>query len=223
MSFELRNILRLGLTGMAAAASIAALAAPAQAAGNTSAVKSGNTLLVTAAAGTLNDITLSRSINGQFYNVSDAVGFNAGAGCQSTGARSVQCSAAGIQEIRISAGDGNDRVRLNTSTFSRVLGGTGDDVLISTHFVSQARLSGNDGNDQIFGSAAGGTLDKLFGQEGNDSLRDGHFQSGGNGDDRLTGSNFNDTLNGNGGFDRLDGRGGSDLCVEGEVKINCEL
>jgi Ca2+-binding RTX toxin-like protein len=218
VSSKSRNTLRLGLTGIAAAVAIGAVAAPAHAAGNTSAVKSGNQLIVTAAAGTVNDISLSRSLNGKFFNVSDAVGFIAGSGCESTGPRSVQCSTVGIGEIRVVAGDGNDRVRLNTSTFSRVLGGPGNDILISTHVISQARLSGNDGNDQIFGAG----IDSLFGQNGNDLLRGGWFQSGGNGDDRLTGTELNDTLNGNAGYDRLDGRGGTDLCVEGEIKLNCE-
>lgn len=219
MTSILRTTLRLGLAGVAAAASIGALAVPAQAAGNTSAFKSGNTLFVNAAAGTINSINLSRSLNGQFYNVSDVVGFNPGASCQTTGQRSVMCSAVGISEIRISAGDGNDRVRLSTSTFSRVLGGSGNDILTSSHQFSQSRLSGNDGNDQIFGAE----FDSLFGQNGNDFLSNGDFLSGGEGDDVLRGSTHNDLLNGNGGFDRLDGRAGSDQCVEGEVKVSCEL
>ena len=219
MGSILRTTLRLGLAGVAAAASIGALAVPAHAAGNTSASTSGNTLFVAAASGTTNSIGLSRSFNGQFYNVTDVVGFTPGAGCQVTGARSVQCSAAGISEIRISAGDGNDRVRLNTSTFSRVLGGTGDDVLSSVHIVSQARLSGNDGNDQIFGS----DFDSLFGQNGNDLLSNGRLLTGGDGDDTMFGFGGNDTMNGNAGFDRLDGgEGFDDLCAEAEVTVSCE-
>ncbi len=216
--FSAPKIGRGALVAAAAVASLTALAGPAHAAGPTSVFKSGTTLFVNAAAGTGNDISFSRSINGQFYNVSD-VSITPGAGCQSTGSRSVQCFAAGITEIRISAGDGNDRVRLNTSTFSRVLGGTGDDTLISSHVLSQARLSGNDGNDRIFGS----DFDSLFGQNGNDLLSNGRLLTGGDGNDTLLGFDGNDTMNGNAGSDDLDGgEGFDDLCAEAEVTKNCE-
>jgi Ca2+-binding RTX toxin-like protein len=215
----LRTTLRVGLAGVAAAASIGALAVPAHAAGVTSAAKSGNTLLVTAAAGTINDVNLSRSVNGQFYNITDAAGFAPGAGCQTTGPRSVMCSAIGISEIRISAGDGNDRVRLSTSTFSRVLGGTGNDRLTSSHIASSARLSGNEGDDVIIGS----DFDSLFGQDGNDVLSNGRLLSGGNGNDTMFGGRGNDTMNGNAGIDHLDGgEGFDDLCAEAESTVNCE-
>lgn len=204
---------------MAAAASLAALTVPAHAAGQTSAFKSGNILFVNAAAGTANDISLSRSSNGEFYDIRDAAGFNPGSECQSTGVRSVQCRAAGVSEIRISAGDGNDRVLLETSTFSRVTGGTGNDRLTSNHIASSARLSGNDGDDVIIGS----DFDSLFGQNGNDVLSNGRLLTGGAGNDTLFGGIGNDTMNGNSGVDFLDGGPGfDDLCAEAESTVNCE-
>lgn len=212
-----RTMLRVGLAVSAAVASIAALTAPVHAAGATSTAKSGFTLVVTAAAGTANDITLVRS--GGFFEVTDVVGFTAGPGCQSTRPRFVQCSAAGISEIRISAGDGHDKVHLDTSTFTRVLGGTGNDTLTSIHFSGSNRLSGNDGNDTITGAQ----FDSLFGQNDNDTLRGGEFQNGGAGADQLFGSNDNDTLDGGPGFDRINGFGGTDRCVNGEEIQNCEL
>ncbi|HYI56332.1 MAG TPA: hypothetical protein VEX57_20360 [Microlunatus sp.] len=220
MSRRIITTARVAVLGLAAATSLTALAAaPAHAAGNTVASKSGNILFVTAAAGTGNDITVLRTSNGQFYDVRDLAGTSAGAGCQSTGPRSALCSAIGISEIRISAGDLGDRVTLNTSTFSRVTGGTGDDVLRSINPISQARLSGNDGNDQLFGTLS----DSLFGQNGNDLMVGGRLLVGGEGSDTMKGQDGNDSLDGGNGFDNLDGGTGfDDLCANAEVTVNCE-
>jgi Ca2+-binding RTX toxin-like protein len=220
MSRRIITTARVAVLGLAAATSLTALAAaPAHAAGNTVASKSGSILFVTAAAGTGNDITVLRTSNGQFYDVRDLAGTSAGAGCQSTGPRSALCSAIGISEIRISAGDLGDRVTLNTSTFSRVTGGTGDDVLRSINPISQARLSGNDGNDQLFGTLS----DSLFGQNGNDLMVGGRLLVGGEGSDTMKGQDGNDSLDGGNGFDNLDGGTGfDDLCANAEVTVNCE-
>jgi Ca2+-binding RTX toxin-like protein len=210
---------RAVVLGLAAAASLTALAAtPAHAAANTTASKSGNVLFVTAASGTGNSISLFRNAAGQ-YDVRDLAGMSAGAGCQQNGPRGVLCSGVGISEVRISAGDLNDRVRLNTSTFSRVTGGTGDDVLVSSNIISQARLSGNDGNDQLFGTLS----DSLFGQNGNDFMIGGRLLIGGEGNDTMRGEDGNDTMDGGNGFDNLDGGTGfDDLCANAEITVNCE-
>ena len=220
MSRSIITTARVAVLGLAAATSLTALAAaPAHAAGNTVASKSGNVLFVTAPAGTGNDITVLRTSNGQFNDVRDLTGTSAGAGCQSTGPRSALCSAIGISEIRISAGDLGDRVTLNTSTFSRVTGGTGDDVLRSINPISQARLSGNDGNDQLFGTLS----DSLFGQNGNDLMVGGRLLVGGEGSDTMKGQDDNDSLDRGNGFDNLDGGTGfDDLCANAEVTVNCE-
>lgn len=211
---------RVAMLAAAAATALTALTgAPAHAAAPTTASKSGNILFVTAASGTGNQISLNRSFNNQFYNVSDLAGMSAGSGCQKTGQNSVQCSAIGISEIRISAGDLNDQVFLNTSTFSRVTGGTGDDTLVSSNVISQARLSGNDGNDTLFGTLS----DSLFGQNGNDRLTGGRLLIGGEGNDVMDGQNGNDTMDGGNGFDDLDGgEGFDDLCANAELTVNCE-
>jgi Ca2+-binding RTX toxin-like protein len=210
---------RTAVLGLAAVASLSALAAtPAHAAGPTVASKSGNILFVTAASGTGNDISFSRTPNTQFYDVRDLAGVSAGSGCFKSGS-SVLCSAVGISEIRISAGDLNDRVRLNTSTFSRVTGGSGDDILVSSNPISQARLSGNDGNDQLFGTLS----DSLFGQNGNDLMVGGRLLIGGDGNDTMRGEDGNDTMDGGAGFDNLDGGDGfDDLCANAEITTNCE-
>ena len=218
MTSTFAKVARVALAGVAAAAAVAASATPAHAAGPTTVFKSGNVLFVNAAAGTGNDIQLKRTPNGQFYDVRD-VQISPGSGCISGGFRTVLCSAAGISEVRISAGDLNDRVSISTSTFSRVTGGTGDDILVSSHIASSARLSGNDGNDRIFGS----DFDSLFGQNGNDLLSNGRLLTGGAGNDTMFGFGGNDTMNGNDGFDTLDGgEGFDDLCAEAESTVNCE-
>jgi len=220
MSHRIITSARVAVLGLAAATSLTAIAAaPAHAAGNTVASRTGNVLFVTAASGTGNDITVLRTSNGLFYDVRDLAGTSAGAGCQSTGPRSALCSATGISEIRISAGDLGDRVTLNTSTFSRVTGGSGNDILRSINSISQARLSGNDGNDQLFGTLS----DSLFGQNGNDLMVGGRLLIGGEDDDVMKGLDGNDTMDGGNGFDNLDGGAGfDDLCDNAEVTVNCE-
>ncbi|MFT4166782.1 MAG: hypothetical protein QM650_16215 [Microlunatus sp.] len=219
MTSILRATLRVGLASLVAASAAGALAAPAHAAGNTAVLKSGNTLYVNAAPGTTNNIKLERSANGLFYTVRDTTGFAVGAGCQSTGQQSVMCTAAGINEIRINAGDLDDGVDLNTSTFAVVLGSSGNDTIVSKHIASQARLNGNNGNDTIIGS----DFDKLFGGNDRDVLDGGRLLNGGSGNDTLFGRGGNDSLIGGPGFDQLDGGAGfDDLCLEGEANVNCE-
>jgi Ca2+-binding RTX toxin-like protein len=198
---------------------LTALAAtPAHAAGKTTASRSGNILFVTAASGTGNKISLFRNSIGQ-YDVRDLVGMSPGAGCQQNGPSGVLCSGVGISEIRISAGDFDDRVTLNTSTFSRVTGGTGNDTLVSSNPISQARLSGNDGDDTLFGTLS----DSLFGQNGNDFMVGGRLLIGADGNDTMRGENGNDTMDGGNGFDNLDGgEGFDDLCANAEITANCE-
>lgn len=208
-----------GVVGLAVATAVVLPATPAQAAGVTTVSVSNFTLFVTAASGTTNDIRVERSINGQILEVSDGAGVAAGSGCFVAGFELIQCTAP-FSEVRVLAGDGNDRVFLNTSTFSRVLGGTGQDTLTSVHFNSQARLSGNEGNDIIRGAQ----FDSLFGQDGHDTLTGGAFLSGGTGDDKLTSFDGRQTLDGGAGSDRLNaGDGLSDRCVNGESVTGCEI
>ena len=106
----------------------------------------------------------------------------------------------------------------STGFFTIVLGGSGNDVLRNVG-TGQARLNGNDGQDQIFG----GTVDSLFGQNGDDELFDGLFLRGGSGDDTLRGGSGNDSMFGDDGFDNLDGGAGfDDLCATAEITSNCE-
>jgi Ca2+-binding RTX toxin-like protein len=147
------------------------------------------------------------------------VAVTAGSGCATIAPRTVQCAAAGIVQVNISTGDRNDRISVNFNNSTRVLAGTGDDVVASTNGAGTARLNGGDGNDSI----SGAIFDSLFGQNGTDFLAGGRFLSGGSGNDTLYGLSGNDVLNGNDGHDRLNGGSGTDdLCLNGESLTGCE-
>lgn len=83
------------------------------------------------------------------------------------------------------------------------------------------RLSGGNGNDELFGGpgevilSGGRGNDQLFGDDGGDAL------VGGGGNDRLFGGDGNDVLVGGPGRDVVDGEGGRDRC-DAEVERRCE-
>lgn len=214
-----KNAARLTLSGVVAATALVTLTMPAQAATPSTVVsRSGDTLSVTAGPGVINDLNVQRSLNGQFINVTDTA-VTAGAGCVSTGLRSIQCGAAGISQLNISTGDLSDRIFVSFNNNTKVLAGTGDDLVISANSAGSARLNGGDGDDVIDGAA----FDSLFGQNGNDRLRNGSFLSGGLGNDTLEALGGNDVLNGNDGFDFLNGGTGfDDLCLNAEQTTQCE-
>lgn len=103
--------------------------------------------------------------------------------------------------------------RGGTDTLSNVesLGISGsafDDILTGSQFAASTPtsianvISGNDGNDQLYG---GNNADQLNGGNGNDYLE------GRGGDDFLTGDAGNDTIYAGGGIDNVDGGIGDDL------------
>jgi Ca2+-binding RTX toxin-like protein len=206
-----------------AAAALAALAGPASAATQVS--KSGEQLIVAAAAGKANDVFIRRSPNEQFFLIRDRGDtVTPGPGCQAAGTE-VQCSAIGTnrpEQIVVNAGDGNDRVVANGKLASTVNGQAGNDIL-RAGFAGANRntLTGGTGDDRLFA----GSGDVLRGNAGNDLLVGSKFTdflNGGAGDDNLRGGDGNDELRGDAGNDRLDGGAGiDDLCI-GETEINCE-
>lgn len=216
MTTKLSTGLRVTLAGAAAVAAFGGVATPAHAATTTTVEKSGSTLLVTGAFSTNNFINVGAS--GSFIRVDDVSNVTAGSGCLQDGPRVAKCSGAGINQIRVSTGAGNDAVFINIGTFTTVLGGTGNDRLQNLGF-GQVRLNGNDGDDFLIGKI----VDSLFGQNGNDRLEGGLFLRGGAGDDTLRGLDGNDSMFGDEGFDNLDGGAGfDDLCATAEITANCE-
>jgi Ca2+-binding RTX toxin-like protein len=110
---------------------------------------------------------------------------------------------ANIENLRLSGGN--------------ALIGTGNALANEiTAGVGPATLSGLAGNDTLFGSQAGDSLDggddndTLFGRGGEDVL------SGGNGNDVINGQDQGDTLSGGAGDDTLRGDSGNDI-VNGDV------
>jgi Ca2+-binding RTX toxin-like protein len=89
-----------------------------------------------------------------------------------------------------------------------------DDFLTGTQFADQ--ISGNLGNDSIFGASGD---DTLAGGDGNDMLFGGNGRDwlyGGAGNDILDGGNWHDTLIGGDGDDSLFGGNGNDLLNMGD-------
>lgn len=139
----------------------------------------------------------------------------------------------GVQQIRGNAGQGNDRITIDSAVALPVHleGGAGNDVLIAGG--GQTTLLGGDGNDELFAGVAGAHLDGgngndiLMGNIGDDTLQGGSGNdilsgglgndhlSGQAGDDELAGGDGNDTLQGGEGHDELHGDKGPDLAQGG--------
>jgi Ca2+-binding RTX toxin-like protein len=96
-----------------------------------------------------------------------------------------------VPNVRVDAGDGNDKVAGGDAN-DTLIGGAGKDTLDGG--AGNDRLNGNGGNDRLFGSFGS---DRLYGYAGNDLL------DGGSSGDRLDGGDGNDTLFGQGGADKF--------------------
>ena len=111
----------------------------------------------------------------------------AGGGCGPAPANSATCPSAGISQLSIALGDGDDGVTVATPTNAVVLGGTGDDTLVGAG--GQDVVRGEDGADTVRGGAGDDTID---GGPGNDALDPG---LGGNADhDTLAGGEGDDSV-----------------------------
>jgi Ca2+-binding RTX toxin-like protein len=116
---------------------------------------------------------------------------------------------ADVTRIEVSAGAGDDRVKLigvgvATSVDAgdgddRVFGGVGDDTIVGG--IGDDRLFGFRGNDDIAGGVGD---DRIFGGAGDDQVL------GEDGDDRVNGQAGDDNCDGGAGDDRVTGGRGSD-------------
>ena len=158
----------------------------------------GETLTIQAGRGEQNFLTIQN--DGSNLLIEDTAGLIAIAGVTANLDGSISVAAAAVNEIRIDARDGNDRVDLaDLSIPAIVRGGSGDDVLI-----------GGKGGDFLLGQSGN---DNLHGGKGNDNIRGGTGDDrvwGGMGDDRISGSLGNDILRGGNGDDLIRGGGGND-------------
>jgi trimeric autotransporter adhesin len=109
-------------------------------------------------------------------------------------------------------GDGNDTFYAS----GEIHGGAGDDTIHVVNSYYPEPVTGDDGNDTIFGSD---NADHLDGGAGNDTIDGGtgdDVLSGGLGNDTLTGGDGNDVLTGGAGDDFLTGGDGSDQFFVGQ-------
>lgn len=121
------------------------------------------------------------------YTYSDSRGEAAGPGCEDDS----HCPAAGITEVRVLAGDGDDRVDVNplVPVPAHVFGGDGHDRLSrpsTSPSPSGTSLHGEAGDDELEGSS------DLFGGPGDDSLAGSGRMDGGDGDDKIWSSGPDD-------------------------------
>ena len=106
--------------------------------------------------------------------------------------------------------DGGPEQRFTGVSKIVVDGGTGDDVIDLTGLAGsgiEVEMHGGAGNDTLRGAT--GTKNRIFGDEGDDTL------VGGGLDDELDGGEGHDRLTGGGGTDKLFGGGGNDVLLGG--------
>jgi Ca2+-binding RTX toxin-like protein len=147
-----------------------------------------NTIYVIGATGENNALTITRDAGGAYAITENGPSaMRAGGGCGPSPANSATCPSAGISQLSIALGDGNDGVTVTTPTNAVILGGTGDDTLVGGG--GQDVVRGEDGADTVRGGAGDDTID---GGPGNDALDPG---LGGNADhDTLAGGEGDDSV-----------------------------
>ncbi|MFB4266441.1 calcium-binding protein [Nonomuraea sp. GTA35] len=161
----------------------------------------GQELRYTAEPGVDNELTITRSK----YNLYLHDGAGPIKGCTPDAEPGDVMSFAVLKRVKITVGDGDDRVDMKAPDQVILQGGDGDDVL-----------------------RAGTNEDLLIGGDGDDDLRGGDGKdelNGGKGDDELNGGKGNDELNGGKGEDGLEGGADTDTCDGGpgtDSVENCE-
>jgi Ca2+-binding RTX toxin-like protein len=169
-------------------------------------------LVVTAAPGVANDMTIRRQGNVILvFDGGDTV--DPVAPCRPGPRNSAECPLP-VTSVQVTAGDEDDKatVSQNVDAPAIIRGGDGDDVA----FGGPRRdvLIGDEGGDEGEpGIAQTAGNDTLFGGPGNDTisgLGGNDTISGGPGNDSLNGDSGNDTLNGEPGNETLNGGTGAD-------------
>ena len=154
-------------------------------------------------------------------------------GCRVSG-DTISCPAAGVSEVTIEGGAGNDRLTIDPTvgtsssvSFIELQGNAGNDVLTNDSSVSATvdysaaaagvvvdlgsgvvSQDGDGGQDTLANieNVNGSALGDSITGDGNDNVI-----NGGSGDDRLIGGGGNDLISGGNGDDFLAGNGGNDL------------
>lgn len=183
---------------------------------------SGGVVLVTAAPGEVNRITVTPG-SGTVEVRDTGAAIVAGTGCTLPQAGRVTCAAT-ITRAEIDLGDGDDTFTLTGATPATVsdgpgrdtvAGGSGDDVFLAG--AGNDAYTGGSGSDRVDFSArtAPVVADLAAGGAEGDTFTTVEALIGGSGDDDLTGNSGANTLDGGPGDDVLDGAGGADALEGG--------
>jgi hypothetical protein len=223
---------RHSLTLLVTALAAGAFAGPAAA---SSVGVAAGTLSLTAAPGEANFVSLGDQ-SADSWLLTDVAGITAGPGCSQQSTTSVFCKKAGVTAMRFDLGDRDDQIKVgdNGPVPVEIHGGPGADDLRCGCPDSSATITGDEGNDFLFGGdqndhlSGGDGNDKLEGERGSDMLDGGagndeligdiKFGTLEAGDDTLIGGAGNDHLTGQGGNDVVDGGDGNDVIAESEAR-----
>jgi Ca2+-binding RTX toxin-like protein len=171
--------------------------APAQAAATGVASAAGAELTFKAASGQTNRVSITEA--GGTVTVDDRVAVKPGKGCKAVGGDKTKVTCAGVEQVSVSLGNGNDVFVNNSGLVAYGYGGTGNDTL--TGSTDRDVLRGGSGNDTANGGVGN---DYLYGETGNDKV------SGGAGNDRIYGDSGNDQIHGDAGRDLIRDGSGND-------------
>jgi len=236
------NRKKLAAIGIAATATTAFFASPAQAATAAKAEvvgKHSSVVRFTAAGGQANSLTIT--ISGRTITLNDSVAIKAGKGCKAVKGdkTKVKCTTRTKPTgLTVTLGNKDDFVDNETAIPLNADGGSGNDTVFGGS--GNDTLNGGDGIDDVQGGTGNDTLrggrgndhveggpgkDKLYGEAGHDDLIGGDLDGelsdssdtiyGGAGNDFLLGGYGNDSLYGNAGNDNLVGGAGKDKLVGG--------
>lgn len=172
-----------------------------------------NTLFVMAAPGEGNSLTIARDASGFTVDENGAATMTPGAGCgPGSGPNTATCPGAGVSQLSISLGDGDDEVTVAAPTSAVILGGPGNDQLQGG--AGQDVFEGDEGTDGM--SYGPRTAPITTSKDG--VANDGQANEGDNiGSDveRITGGLANDSIGGGPDADILDGGPGDDMLSGG--------
>ena len=192
------------VVALAVITNLSAGLAPAHAGGLlTTAELSGSALLVQAADGWNNSISVTRNTANDFVVV-DLAGILPGSGCVPLAPVAVECAGLStVYYVSVEAGDQDDTVSVDGTAYA------GTQYYLTVGYY----VSGGLGNDTISGTPGSDTLFQFSGDAGNDVLHGTSavdYLYGGSGDDYLYGGGEDDYLEGDDGADTLYGEDGND-------------
>ena len=161
--------------------------------------------------------TVTVSLGGSAYTVTDTAGMGEGAGCSMVDANTASCAAAPVTSFSADLGAGNDTFSSTAAVPVKVTGGPGNDTLSggpagdtligesspTDTGTGQNTMAGGGGNDDVFGGAG---PDNMTGGPGDDGVNGGagaDIVDGGDGNDSVIGGPGNDMMVGGPGDDRL--------------------